>query len=334
MTELLPTALASLEQLGPRASSQSAWPRALRAANEVAGQQDYPRAALYIVATPIGNLADISLRALHVLQTADTLACEDTRHTVQMLRAIGIDASKSKLLALHQHNEEQSAQTVVERLQSGQRVAYVSDAGTPAVSDPGARLVAVVRTAGYRVIPLPGASSITALVSAAGAVATDAASSGFVFHGFLPSGTSARDALIRQISADRRATVLLEAPHRMSDTSKALSSLGGRRITVGRELSKQFEQLVSMRADGLMHWLSLDTNHLRGEFALLIHPESPRESDTQTISADGRRVLSLLLAEVPLKTAARLTSQITGDAKNALYVEALAHKEPPPRTGL
>ena len=142
---------------------------ALDAAREAAASQHYPQGALYVVATPIGNLADISLRALHVLQLADAVACEDTRHTQALLRAYGIDKTAAQLLAVHQHNEAEAAQAVIERLRQGQRVAYASDAGTPAVSDPGARLVAAVREAGLRVVPLPGASSVTAALSVAGA---------------------------------------------------------------------------------------------------------------------------------------------------------------------
>ena len=143
---------------------------ALTAAREAAGSQHYPQGALYVVATPIGNLADISLRALHVLQLVDAVSCEDTRHTQTLLRAYGIDRPTGQLIALHRHNEVQAAQAVVRRLQDGQRIAYASDAGTPAVSDPGARLVAAVRDAGLRVVPLPGASSVTAALSVAGSV--------------------------------------------------------------------------------------------------------------------------------------------------------------------
>src|SRR5205085_9437344 len=151
----------------------------LAAARDAAGAQHYPQGALYVVATPIGNLADVSLRALHVLQIADAIACEDTRHTQALLRAYGIEAKKT--LAVHQHNEAEAAHGVIERLAAGERVVYASDAGTPAVSDPGARLVAAVRAAGYRVVPIPGASSVTAALSAAGAGGEDGA---FVFAGF------------------------------------------------------------------------------------------------------------------------------------------------------
>ena len=180
------------------AASASLFRTALQAARDAAGSQDYPQGTLYVVATPIGNLADVTLRALHVLELADAIACEDTRHTQSMLRAYGIDR---KLLAVHQHNEAQATQSVIARLQQGERIAYVSDAGTPGVSDPGARLAAAVRAAGHRVLPLPGASSVTTLLSAAGLVAADAdESSAFVFAGFLPSKATERDGAIQRLS--------------------------------------------------------------------------------------------------------------------------------------
>ncbi len=182
------------------------------------------------MATPIGNLADISLRALHVLQKVDVIACEDTRHTQQMLRAYGIDRPGAQLLAVHQHNEAEAAQTVIARLAQGERVAYVSDAGTPAISDPGARLTAAVRQAGYRVLPLPGASSVITVLSASGMTGE----SGFVFTGFLPNKAGERQHAVQALAQETRAVVLLEAPHRIEALAQALAVLGERRITVGR----------------------------------------------------------------------------------------------------
>ena len=184
---------------------------ALGAARDAAAAQHYPEGALYVVATPIGNLADITLRALQVLQLADTVACEDTRHTQALLRAYGIDKAPAQLLAVHQHNEAEAAQQVLQRLQQqGQRVAYVSDAGTPGVSDPGARLVAAVHAAGLRAVPLPGASSITSALSVAGAVAHGAPQGGFVFAGFLPTKSAERAAAIaQQLAGEPRCVVLL-----------------------------------------------------------------------------------------------------------------------------
>ena len=291
---------------------------ALNAAREAAGSQHYPQGALYVVATPIGNLADISLRALHVLQLADTVACEDTRHTQALLRAYGIDKAPAQLLAVHQHNEAEAAQSVVARLQAGQRVAYASDAGTPAVSDPGARLAAAVRESGLRVVPLPGASSVTAVLSVAGAAGDDGT---FVFAGFLPSRAGERDTAVAGLAAEVRPVVLLEAPHRVAALAKSLAALGDRRLTVGRELTKQFEEVATLACRDLPAWLGADAQRMRGEFALVLHgaPDAPQGDD-------GRRVLELLLKELPVKTAVKLAAEITGGSRNDLYDAALRLK--------
>ncbi|MGE0331737.1 MAG: 16S rRNA (cytidine(1402)-2'-O)-methyltransferase [Ramlibacter sp.] len=293
---------------------------ALGAARDAAAQQHYPQGALYVVATPIGNLADISLRALHVLQLADAVACEDTRHTQALLRAYGIERGSAQLLAVHQHNEAEAAQAVVQRLQQGQRIAYASDAGTPAVSDPGARLVAAVRAAGLRVVPLPGASSITAALSAAGSVSHDGAS-GFVFAGFLPSKAGERDAAVQVLAGESRAVVLLEAPHRMEALARALAVLGSRPVTVAREITKQFEDIASLACEGLAAWLAADARRLRGEFAVVLHAVADVPQ-----ADDGLRVLQLLLKELPVKTAVKLAADITGGSRNDLYDAALKLK--------
>ena len=289
----------------------------MQAAQDAAGAQQHPAHTLYVVATPIGNLADISLRALHVLGLVDAVACEDTRHTRQMLRAYGLDRPEQALLAVHQHNEREAAQSVLERLGQGQRVAYVSDAGTPAISDPGARLVQAVRAAGYRVMPLPGPSSVTTLLSACGMTGE-----GFVFTGFLPSKASEREQALARIGQDSRAVVLLEAPHRIEALAQALSVLGERTVTVGRELTKQFEQIVSLAARDLAPWLAERPEHRRGEFVLVVHDQPSAQA-----RGDGERVLQCLLQELPLKTAVRLASDISGEPRNALYERALAMKK-------
>ncbi|MGC4003683.1 MAG: 16S rRNA (cytidine(1402)-2'-O)-methyltransferase [Pirellulales bacterium] len=290
---------------------------ALRAAHEAAATQHYPQSALYVVATPIGNLADIGLRALHVLQLVDAIACEDTRHTQSLLRAYGLERPGAPLLAAHQHNEAEAAQAVLARLQQGQRVAYVSDAGTPALSDPGARLVAAARAAGFAVVPLPGASSVTTALSVAG-IAEDAA---FVFAGFLPSKAGERDAAVQALGADARAAVLLEAPHRIEALARALAALGARPVTVGRELTKQFEEIATVAAQELPAWLAAQATRTRGEFALVLHPAA-----AGTEPVEDLRVLRLLLPELPLKTAVRLAAEITGQPRNALYAQALRLK--------
>ena len=291
------------------------------AAREAASEQHYPQGALYVVATPIGNLADITLRALHVLELVDVIACEDTRHTQQMLRAYGIDKTGGQLLAVHQHNETEAAQTVIAHLRQGQRVAYVSDAGTPGVSDPGARLAAVLVLAGLRCIPLPGASSVTALLSVAGISGESGAASGFVFQGFLSSKSTERAHAVQLLAQEPRAVLLLEAPHRIEALAEALGVLGERRLTIGRELTKQFEEIATFAAQDFKGWLATDANRLRGEFALLLHP-----AVVAAEGSDAARILTLLLAELPLKTAVKLAAEITGQPRNALYEQALALK--------
>ncbi len=273
-----------------------------------------------MVATPIGNLADVTLRALHVLDLVDVIACEDTRHTQGMLRAYGIDRPGARLLAVHQHNEAEAAQTVVARLSQGERIAYVSDAGTPGVSDPGARLAAAVRAAGHRVLPLPGASSVVTLVQAAGLVADGGDErSAFVFAGFLPSKAGERDAAVAELARESRSVVLLEAPHRIEALARALAVLGERRITVGRELTKQFEEIATVAAGALADWFAAGRDRTRGEFALVLHPVAVAADD----GAEAERVLRLLLAELPLKTAVKLAAEISGAPRNALYDTAL-----------
>lgn len=307
--------------------------QALSAAREAAGKQDFPKGSLYVVATPIGNLADISLRALCVLERMDALACEDTRHTQSLLRAFGLERPSHSLLAVHQHNEAEAANGVISRLAQGERIAYVSDAGTPAVSDPGARLVAAVRAAGHRVIPLPGASSVTALLSVAGVTGQEGVlSNGFAFVGFLPNKSSERAAAVQALAGEARALILLEAPHRIEDLAAALAPLGDRLLTLGRELTKQFEEVHTLPAQDLAAWLQAKPQRSKGEFALLIHPPakvSGTTAQSAAKTAESLRVLSLLLAELPLKTAVRLAVDITGQPRNALYPLALQLKNDP-----
>lgn len=300
----------------------SAYATALSAACAAAAGQNYPPGALYVVATPIGNLADISLRALHVLQLADTVGCEDTRHTQVLLRAYGINKAASQLLAVHQHNEAQAAHAVIERLQRGERVAYASDAGTPAISDPGARLVAAVRQAGHSVVPVPGASSVTTALSVAGLADEGLQSGGFVFVGFLSPKASERASAIAALRRETRPVVLLEAPHRIDALAQALTSLGQRQLTVGRELTKQFEEIASLAADGLADWLQRAPHRNQGEFVLVLHATASVEDH-----GSEQRILQLLLAELPLARAVKLTCEITGAARKAVYQAALALKQ-------
>ena len=294
---------------------------ALIAAQTAAGSQHYPTGTLYVVATPIGNLADISLRALHVLNLCESVACEDTRHSQSLLRAYGIDKTSAQWLAVHQHNEAEASQEVVRRLQLGQRVAYISDAGTPAVSDPGARLVWHVQHAGFRVVPLPGASSVTSLLSACGTPVPD--STGFVFVGFLPNKAGERTLAIEQLAQEPRTQVLLEAPHRIEALATALAVLGDRPVTLGRELTKQFEEIATVAAHDVLAWLNGNPQRTRGEFALVVHARHLESAG----SSDTSRILTLLLEALPLKSAVKLAADITGEARNSVYAQALALKK-------
>lgn len=294
---------------------------ALTAAREAAATQNYPQGTLYVVATPIGNLADISLRSLHVLQMVDAIACEDTRHTQGMLRSYGLERSGSQLLAVHQHNEAEAAAGIIARLQQGQRIAYVSDAGTPGVSDPGARLCAALAAHGLRSMPLPGASSITSALSVAGCVPPGQTDGGFVFAGFLPTKNAERQTSVQKLADEARCVVLLEAPHRIQDMAKALAVLGTRKITLAREITKQFEQITTHAAQDVADWLDADATRIKGEFVVVLHPV-----EVQQESGEGERVLRLLLAELPTKTAVKLAADITGASRNTLYDRALQIK--------
>ena len=274
-----------------------------------------------MVATPIGNLADISLRALHVLQLVDCIACEDTRHTQGMLRSYGLERPGNQLLAVHQHNEAEAAQQVIARLQQGQRIAYVSDAGTPGVSDPGARLCAALQEVGLRSIPLPGASSVTSAISVAGAIPPAQGESGFLFAGFLPTKNAERLAAVQKLADQPRCTVLLEAPHRIIELAQALAPLGERRVTLAREITKQFEDIATMPASELAAWLQASPQRVKGEFAIVLHPVAVQQE-----SGEAERVLKLLLAELPTKTAVKLAAEITGASRNTLYDRALELK--------
>ena len=286
-----------------------------------AGGQQYPASALYVVATPIGNLADMTLRAIHALALVDAVACEDTRMTQRLMQHLGLD---KRLMAVHEHNENEAAQAVVQALQAGQRVAYVSDAGTPGVSDPGARLVRAVRAAGLRVVPLPGASAPVTLISAAG----DAHAQGFTFVGFLPSkGGGRREALagLRQLPG---AVVLFESPHRVDELARELIAIDpARLVTVGRELTKQFEEIDTLEAQALPAWLA-QPNRQRGEFALVWHAAAQTgDAADDELPAPVSELLDVLAEHLPLKEASRLLSEATGQPRNRLYDQALARRQ-------
>jgi 16S rRNA (cytidine1402-2'-O)-methyltransferase len=294
-----------------------------QAAAAAAGDQTYPAAALYVVGTPIGNLADLSLRGLHVLGLVDAIACEDTRHSATLLRAFGIDGKA--LLAVHEHNEREAAAEVIGRLARGERVACISDAGTPAVSDPGAALVAAVRAAGHRVVPVPGASSALAALSVAG----DAGAGGFAFAGFLPARGAERSRAIAALAAAPATQVLFEAPHRIDALATALAqACGARPVTLCRELTKQFETVHTLPARDLPGWLGADSHRARGEFALVLHALGSDAAPQEDAAHDS--TLQTLLARLPLKQAVAIAAELTGAARNALYERALALKKVEP----
>lgn len=294
----------------------------LQAARAAAGAQQYPAATLYVVATPIGNLADLTLRALQVLSLVDAVACEDTRVTAGLLRHLGLD---KPLLAVHEHNEAEAAAGVLRRLQAGERVAYVSDAGTPGVSDPGARLAQAVQHAGHRVLPLPGASAVVTALSVAGAVH----GTGFTFAGFLPPKGAERAATLQALLGNAGTQVLFEAPHRIGALLQALADAAPTRpVTVCRELTKQFETIVTRPAAELPAWLAADPHHARGEFVLVLHGQPPAAAaDEDTLPADAERALALLLPALPLKQAVALAAELTRAPRNALYQRALALRD-------
>ena len=279
-------------------------------------QQSYPPATLYVVATPIGNVADIGLRALHVLSIADAVACEDTRNTAHLLSRYGLS---KELVAAHEHNECEAAQKLIARLQAGQRIALVSDAGTPAVSDPGARIVDAVLAAGLRVMPLPGASAAVAALSVSGLVQDR-----FQFVGFLPNKPKQREAALASLRTTSATLVFYEAPHRIVETIQAIAAAfePSRRIVFARELTKLFEQIHRCSLAEAEAWLIADPNRQKGEFVLVVEGAPQADGD----QAEAERILRILLAECSLKQAASLTAQITGLKKNALYERALQLK--------
>ncbi len=275
--------------------------------------------ALYVVATPIGNLRDISLRALDVLGSVNAIAAEDTRNTVHLLTHYGIAANR--LIALHEHNERQAAQNIVALLSEGQSVALVTDAGTPAISDPGALLVQAVRTAGHRIIPVPGATAALTAYSASGL-----ASPHFLFYGFLPSKATARQKELKTLATLPYPVLFYEAPHRILECIEDLNAiLGGERLVViARELTKLFEQIHVCALNQATAWLNADANHRRGEFVLLVSGLAENPENTY---GESKRILELLLAELPLKQAVQLAAQITGGSRNQLYQDALQLKQ-------
>jgi len=287
---------------------------------ELAQRQQYPAATLYVVATPIGNAADITLRALRLLGLVDRIAAEDTRNTAQLLNLYGIG---KPLVAVHEHNERSAAKHLVEHLRAGERIAYVSDAGTPGISDPGAKLVEAVREAGFAVIPLPGASAITTALSVAGDWAAT-----FTFLGFMPTKSKQRAAFLQPLVDHTQAMVFYEAPHRIVDTVQALADAfgGTRRMLIARELTKLHESLHACTLAEGPTWLAEDANRQRGEFVLVVEGATQSEDGNDDATAHDA-LLKLLLEEIPVSGAARVAAAITGASRHALYARALELKK-------
>ena len=274
-------------------------------------------ATLYIVATPIGNLGDISQRAIDILTQVDVIACEDTRHTGKLLAAFSI---KNKTMSLHDHNERQRQEQVANMLQEGKTIALVSDAGTPLISDPGFHLVRHCRSLGLNVSPVPGACAAISALSVAG-LPTDR----FSFEGFLPSKSGARQATLLALAAEPRTMVFYDAPRRAIDTVRDIvTTLGGERyIVIARELTKTFETIHGDSAENFLAWLEQDANQLKGEMVLIVEGYKAKDNE---ISAEVISTLKLLLAEMKPKKACAIAAEIYGVKKNALYEVALSLK--------
>ncbi len=281
-------------------------------------QADISASTLYIVPTPIGNLGDITERALSVLRGVDVVAAEDTRHTGLLLQHFAISA---RLFALHDHNEQQKADHLLAKLQQGQSIALVSDAGTPLINDPGYHLVRRCREAGVRVVPLPGPCAAITALSAAG-IASDR----FCYEGFLPAKTKARQDRLLQLSEETRTLIFYESTHRLIDSLADIATVMGeaRYVVLARELTKTWESIQGAPVGELLAWVQEDENRRKGEMVLIVEGFQPDES---ALSAEALRTLELLRAELPLKKAAALAAEIHGVKKNALYRYALAQNE-------
>lgn len=272
---------------------------------------------LYICATPIGNLKDISIRAVEILSLSDIILCEDTRTSKQLLSAHGINYKK--LIALHQHNENQIAEKVLNYLAEGMIITQISDAGTPGISDPGARLCQAVLAAGYKVSPIPGACAYISLLSVSG---LDKPS---LFYGFLPSTKNARVKVLEEWITSTYAIGIYESPHRIVDSiTDIIAVLGGDRLVImGRELTKQFETIKYGAASGLLEFIRSDSNQQRGEFVLLIYPSIVYNEVSEVLTSEQIRVLKLLLPELPPKKAVSMAHKLTGANKDLLYSYAI-----------
>lgn len=292
-----------------------------RLAQKVA-DQNWPAPALYVVATPIGNLGDLSLRAWQALAQCDVIAAEDTRASRALLDAWGIS---TPLIAAHRHNEAGAAQAVLQRLEQGRRVALISDAGAPGVSDPGARVVRVVREAGYTVVAIPGASAVITALMASGATSDE--NPAFVFAGFAPSKSAARQKWLAQWSAVPAPVVMFESPHRLAASLKDMLEVCGpeRHLTIARELTKRFEQVATLPLGQAAEWLAEDAHRSQGEFVLVLH-EQAAAPDEDELDAATLELLDTLLEVASVRDAVRVAAKISGRQRDALYAAALERK--------
>jgi len=274
---------------------------------------------IYVVATPIGNLADISLRAIEILKTVDTILAEDTRHTMALLRHYSVATS---CVSFHEHNERNKSARLCERVAQGAAIALVSDAGTPLISDPGFYLVRMARAKNLRIVPIPGANAMLSALSVAGLP-----SDRFIFEGFLPAKTQMRKKHLMAMQHEQRTLIFYEAPHRLLSTLQCMEEVfgGARDIVLARELTKLYETVKKLSIAEMVQWVSEDRNQQKGEIVLLVSGADKLSQDTQQI----QEMLSILLDEMPLKQAANLAAKLTGGKKNELYQLALQLKNSP-----
>lgn len=287
-------------------------------AGQIASDGSKP-GVLYVVATPIGNLADMVPRAVETLQTVALIAAEDTRHSSRLLSHFDI---KTPAVAYHDHSDEQRTEQLIKRLLDGDDLALISDAGTPLISDPGYRLVRQARQHGIQVVPIPGACALIAALSAAGLP-----SDRFAFEGFLPAKQGARVTQLQQLAKQTHTLIFYEAPHRILETLQDMEAVFGaeREVVIAREVSKTFETITSDKVTNLVQWVAADSNQQRGEIVVLVH--GAPKTDADELDAEAQRTMQILLEELPLKQAASLGAKLTGLKKNFLYQWALSQEE-------
>jgi 16S rRNA (cytidine1402-2'-O)-methyltransferase len=300
-------------------ASSDAWQRV----TERVAAQHWPAATLYVVATPIGNLGDLGLRAWQALARADVIAAEDTRASRTLLDAWGIS---TPVIAAHRHNEASAAEGICARLAQGQRVALVSDAGAPTISDPGARVVRAVRAGGYAVVPIPGPSAVIAALMGSGVTTNE--NPAYAFAGFPPPKSAARLRWLHSWCALPAPVILFESPHRLAATLVDIVNVcsATRLLTLARELTKRFEEIVTMLAGEAPEWLAAEAHRQQGEFVLIIHSSPPLDQAGSQVGLATDELLDVLLETVSVRDAARVAARLTGQSREVLYDRALVRK--------